>query len=76
LTVIYIPYISLIFYGVTTVVKSVCIQRNRIFADGKYLVDSHVLTTAGKDMQYILFESSLWRVRLHNPNKMLVIAIL
>jgi hypothetical protein len=37
----------------TAVVKSVRIQRNRIFAYGKYLVDSRVLTATGKqyDMQ-------------------------
>ena len=29
------------------VVKSVRIERNRIFADGKYLVDFHVLTATG-----------------------------
>src|SRR6266498_3973632 len=51
------PHISPIFYGdplmYAVVVKSVRIPRIRIFVDGKYLVDFHVLTTTGKpcDMQ-------------------------
>jgi hypothetical protein len=50
------PHTSPIFYGAIDVCcsgESVRIQRNRIFADGKYLVDSHIVTATGKpyDMQ-------------------------
>ena len=57
------------------VVKSVHIQRNRIFAAEKYLIDSHVLTAMGKPyyMRQVLFESNQRRVRPHDPNMMFVI---
>ena len=56
------------------VVKSVRIQRNRIFADGKYLVDFHVLIVKGKqyDMQLVAIVVSQQRVLLHEPNMKLV----
>ena len=56
------------------VVKSVRIQRNRIFTDGKYLVDFHVLIVKGKqyDMQLVAIVVSQQRVLLHDPNMKLV----
>jgi hypothetical protein len=45
---IYIPNFQLAPLMDAAMVKSVRIQRSRIFADGKYLVDSHVLTATGK----------------------------
>jgi len=58
----------------TLVVKSVRIQHNRISADGKYLVDFHVLIVAGKlyDKQLVAIVVSLQHVRLHDPNMKLV----
>jgi hypothetical protein len=55
------------------VVISVRIQRNRIFEDGKYLVDFHVLTATGRpyDMQLVEFVSTPRHAILHVPNKML-----
>jgi hypothetical protein len=55
-------------------VRSVRIQRNRIFADGKYLAYSHVLIAMGRQhgMQLDAIELSQQRVRLHDPNMMLV----
>jgi plasmid rolling circle replication initiator protein Rep len=56
------------------VVKSLRIQRNRIFTDGKYLVDFHVLIIAEKlyDMQLVAIVVSQQRVRLHDHNMKLV----
>ena len=56
------------------VVKSVRIQRNRIFTDGKYLVDFHVLIVKGKqyDMQLVAIVVSQQHVLLHDPNMKLV----
>ena len=53
---LYPTYIPNFLWGLlmyTAVVKLIRIPRIRIFADGKYLVDSHVLTATGKpyDMQ-------------------------
>jgi hypothetical protein len=56
------------------VVISVRIQRNRIFADGNYLEDHHEPTAVGRlnGMQLGTIVSSLQRVRLHDPKKLLV----
>ena len=55
------------------VVISVRTQRNRIFKDGKYLVDFHILTATGRpyDMQLVEFVSIPRHVIPHVPNKML-----
>ena len=55
------------------VVRSVHIPRNRIAADGKYLVGFHILTATGRpyDMQLVEFVSIMQYVKLHVPNKML-----
>jgi hypothetical protein len=48
---LYPTYIPNFLWGLlmyVAMVKSVRIQRNRIFADGKYLVDSPILTATGK----------------------------
>jgi hypothetical protein len=56
------------------VVILVRIQRNRISADGKYLEDHHEPVAAGRlnGMQLGAIVSSLQRVRLHDPNKLMV----
>ena len=56
------------------VVRSIRIQRNRAFTDGKYLVYFHVQVATGRlhGMQLDAIESSQQRVRLRDPNKMLV----
>ena len=56
----------------TWVVRSVRIQRNRISADGKYLEDHHEPIAAGSlnGMQLGAIVSSLQRVGLHDPNKL------
>ena len=57
-----------------TVVRSVRIQRNRSSADGKYLVYFHVVVAMGRlhGMQLDPIESSQQRVKLRDPNMMLV----
>ena len=56
------------------VVRSVRIQRNRIFADGKYLEDHHEPIAAGKlyGMQLGAIVLSHQHVVLRDPNMILV----
>jgi plasmid rolling circle replication initiator protein Rep len=58
----------------TWAVRSVRVQRNQIFADGKYLVDFHVLIVAAKlyDMQLVAIVVSQQLVKLHDSNMKLV----
>ena len=54
------------------VVKWVRILRTQIYANGKYLVDSHVLTAMGRfhDMQLVVFVLGQQRAELRDPNMM------
>ena len=56
------------------VVRWVHIQRTQIYANGKYLVDFHVLIVKGKqyDMQLVAIVVSQQHVLLHDPNMKLV----
>jgi hypothetical protein len=57
------------------VVRWAHMWRIRIYADGKYLVDFHVLIAEGKccDMQLVAIELSQQRVKLRDPNMKLVL---
>ena len=54
------------------VVRWVRIQRTQIYANGKYLVDSHVLTAMGRfhDMRLVIVGLVQQRVELRDPNMM------
>ena len=52
------------------VVRWVRILRTQIYANGKYLVDSHILTVMRRfhDMQLVIVGLDQQRVELHDPN--------